>query len=112
MAFIERAMHWGSREPDTDPPAFEPEGRYLPVHDIFAGMMEIVYGRITAAQFKLAVAATLADTIDLDALAALAPAADAGRARFVNSIHSVLILAEGRWPGYDTPAAVRLKLGI
>jgi hypothetical protein len=112
MAFVERVMHWGSQAQDTEPPTFEPDTRELAVHAVYAASIEMALGRITVAQFKTAISATAADNVDIDALVAAIPAAAAARAVYVHGIHSILILAEGRWPGYNTPAQVRTKLGI
>jgi len=89
----------------------------IPVHDFFAAAHEIVVGRLTVAQVKTALAMDVAAQSEFDSLVALAPTgssalATAQKAQYVESIHSVFILAEGRYAGYDTPAAVRSKLGI
>jgi hypothetical protein len=89
----------------------------IPVHDFFAACHEIVVGRLTVAQVKTALALDAAGQIELDALVALAPTgstalATAQKAQYVESMHSVFILAESRYAGYATPTAVRGKLGI
>ena len=104
MALIERL----TRDPS------ESVARWIPVHDFFAAAHEIVSGRLTSAQVKTALAMTAPDLVDWNALVALMPPANqaANRAIWVNGLHSCLMLAERRYPGYDTPAAVRAKLGI
>jgi hypothetical protein len=101
MALVERLMHL-----DTDP------NRDMAVHTFFAALNEVVAGRLTVNQVKNYYAMTTADNVDMDAIVADAPSGDAARAMYLNSIHSVFILAEVRAPGYDTPTGVRSKLGI
>jgi len=101
MALVERLM---KIDPDSD--------RFIPVHDFFAACHEINQGNLTVAQVKTFLAMDASDETDFDALIALSPGSAAGKALFVESIHSVFILAESRYPGYDTPANVRTKLGI
>lgn len=89
----------------------------IPVHDFFAAAMEIIAGRLTVAQVKTALALDAAAQTEFDALAATAPTgsaalAVANKALWVHSMHAVFILAEGGYAGYNTPAAVRTKLGI
>lgn len=103
MALIERLM--GLEEP------------HIPVHDFFAAGQEIISGRLTVAQVKSAFSMNAAAASEFDAWVALAPTggtatALANKALYVNSQHSILILAEGRYPGYDTPNNVRIKIGI
>lgn len=112
MALIERLMHWGANLSDTAPPAFEPEERRLSVHAFYAASIEMALGEMTVASFKTAINTTAADNADLDALIALVPGSQAGKAQFVHEIHAVLLLAEGRFTGYTTPALVRTRLGI
>ena len=112
MAFVERVMRWGDHTQDTSPPAFEPDGRELSVHDVYAASLEMARGAITVAQFKAAISSTVADNVDIDALIAAVPGTDAARAIYIHRIHAVFILAEERFGGYSTPALVRTKLGI
>jgi hypothetical protein len=58
---------------------------------------------------------TAADEVDYDAMVALVTAAPTLEEKHVitQQVHSIFILAEGRLSGqYDTPADVRLKIGI
>ena len=64
---------------------------------------------------------TAEDAAEFDAWVALAPGTGTGRLQYLNRSHSVLILANTVFrgsppvigaPGYDTPAAVRSKLGL
>jgi hypothetical protein len=103
MALVERLM--GLEEPK------------IPVHDFFAAAQEIITGRLTAAQVKTALALDAAASTEFDTIAATAPAGStatalANKALWVHSIHSVFILSRGGYAGYDTPSAVRSKLGI
>lgn len=103
MALVERLMNL--------------EQPRIPVHDFFAAGHEIVMGRVTVAQVKTFLAMDAAAQAEMDAIVALAPTgtsalATAQKAQYVESLHSVFLLAESRYPGYDTPAAVRTKLGI
>lgn len=103
MALIERLM-------DLEEPR-------IPVHDFFAAAMEIVAGRLTVTQVKTALNLNAAAQAEFDALAATAPTGStatalANKALWVHSMHAVFILAEGGYAGYNTPTAVRNKLGI
>lgn len=102
MALIERLMHDSS----------EPTSRWIPVHDFFAAASEVERGALTSNQVKTALAMTAPDIVDFDAMVALVTGAAAPRLAMIQRFHSVFILAEGRYAGYDTPAAVRTKLGI
>jgi hypothetical protein len=103
MALVERLM--GLEEPK------------IPVHGFFAAANEIVAGRLTIAQVKSYLQMDQAAQDEMDALAALAPTgtnatALANKALWISQVHSVFMLAEGQYPGYDTPAGVRSKLGL
>jgi hypothetical protein len=103
MALVERLM--GLEEPK------------IPVHDFFAAAMEIIAGRLTTTQVKNALELDAAGQAEFDTLAATAPTGStatalANKALWVHSMHSVFVLAEGSYAGYNTPAAVRSKLGI
>jgi hypothetical protein len=112
MALVERLMHWGNQSGDSEPPDFEPIGRFMPVHQFFAAVFEVAEGPRTAAQIKTFYEMTPADETDFDALIALSPAGDAARALYVESIHAVFLLAGQRVPNYSTPAELRARLGI
>jgi len=103
MALVERIMH--EEEP------------IITVHDFFAAQQEVIAGRLTVQNIKTFLAMDAAAEAEYDALIALAPVgttalAIAQKSIYVNSLHSIFLLAEGRYPGYSTPAEVRLKLGI
>lgn len=103
MSLVERLM--GVEEPK------------IPVHDFFAAAMEIIAGRLTAIQVKTALGLDASAQTEFDTLAATAPSGNtatalANKALWVHSMHSVFILAEGGYAGYNTPASVRSKLGI
>lgn len=104
MPLIERLM------------GIEPEVK-IPVHAFFAANHQRIDGALTRQNVIDLFAMDADDVTEYDALAALAPTgstalATAQKAMFLEKVHSVLMLAEGRYPGYDTPAAVRAKLGI
>lgn len=114
MPLIRRLMDWGNRTGDSVS-AQEPriaEDRHIAAHLFFAAQNEVIRGKITIAQVKNYLGMTAEEQAQYDALVALAPGADAGKALFVEAIHSVIILAESRVPGYETPANVRTKLGL
>lgn len=102
MALIERLMHDSS----------EPSSRWIPVHDFFAAASEVERGALTSNQVQTALAMTAPDITDWNALVALVTGAAAARLAVIQRMHAVFILAESRWTGYDTAAAVRTKLGI
>lgn len=103
MALVERLMH-------IDPV----ESRNMPVHEFFASITELLYGRLTASQIQTYYAMTAEDLVDWDALASQIPAANqtAARAMWAEHIHAAFILAETRVPAYSTPVEVRTRLGI
>lgn len=103
MALIERLM--GLEEPK------------IPVHDFFAAQQEIMVGRLTVTAVKNFLGMDAAAAAEYDALIALSPAGNTAaqyfaKTNYVQAAHSVFILAEERYPGYDTPANVRAKLGL
>lgn len=103
MALVERLM--GQEEPK------------IPVHDFFAAAQEIIMGRLTTAQVKNALGLDVEAAAEFDAIAATAPTGStatalANKALWVHGMHSIFILAEGNYAGYNTPANVRSKLGI
>ena len=103
MALIERLM--GLEAPK------------IPVHAFYAANNQRIETAITRQDVIDMFALDAAAIAEYDALAALAPTgssalAVAQKAMFIEEVHSVLILAEGRYPGYDTPALIRTKLGI
>lgn len=105
MALVERLMHLETGE------------RNIAVHQFFAAVNEVIAGALTGAQVANYLEFSVEDQVDWDALAAQFPTgttstALANKALMVERIHGVFILAEGRVPGYDTPANVRTKLGI
>jgi hypothetical protein len=98
-------------------PTGEPDQPKIPVHAFFAAGHELVMGRLTVAQIKTALEMDATAQSEFDAIVALAPSgtsalATAQKAQFVESIHSIFILGEGRYAGYATAAAVRGKIGI
>lgn len=104
MALVERLMKDSS----------EPEDRWISVHEFSAAASEIVNNRLTPGQVQTYYAMTPADLIDWNAVVTTIPPANqtAARALWVHGIHDIFILSRSRAPGYDTPGAVRTKLGI
>ena len=102
MALIERLIR------DTS----EPVSRWIPVHAFFAAASEIERGALTTTQVKNFWAMTAPDIVDFDAMVALVTGAAAAKLAVIQRLHAVFLLAEGRYPGYDTAANVRSKLGI
>lgn len=105
MALVERLMGWSASDIK------------IPVHDFFAANHQRIDGLITRQNVIDMFSMSAADITEYDTLAALAPtgtsaAATANKAMFIEKVHSVFILAEGRYTGYSTPAEVRIKLGI
>ena len=89
----------------------------ISVHTFYALNNERIAGRQTRQNVIDALELTGDDITEYDALAALAPTgttalAEAQKAHFLGQVHSVFLLAEVRIEGYDTPAAVRAKLGL
>jgi len=117
MALIERVMKL-KNDGTADPLRRSMDA--IPVHALYAAMLEVAAGRMTVASFKTVFnigtavdASGRSDQDDINALVAAMPAAGTvARALFIGSIHSVFILAERRIAGYNTPALVRSKLGI
>jgi len=89
----------------------------IPVHVFFAAQSEIIRGALTVAQVKSFLNMDVAAKTEYDLLVATAPTgtsatALANKALFVDKLHSIFMLAEGRYPQYSTPSEVRAKLGI
>lgn len=103
MALVERLM-------------FLEEPR-IPTHTFFAANHERIEGRLTRQEVIDLFAMDAATIVEYDLLAATAPTGTnalqtALKAIFIEKIHAIFILAGARATGYDTPAAVRVKLGI
>jgi hypothetical protein len=104
MALVERLM--GLQSPK------------IKVHKFFAAQSELDIGALTVAGIKSFLEMDAATAAEYDSLIATAPtggttANQLSRARYVQRMHAVFILAEGSdIPGYSTPAEVRAKLGI
>lgn len=109
---VERLMGLNADGTPMDTP--DQLAKKIGTHYFFAAIGEVVHGRLTAANVKTMFNMNANEQTELNALAALMPAASnqVGRALFIESIHGLFMLAEGRFPGYSTPAEVRAKLGI
>lgn len=103
MALVERLMHL-----DAD------SIRNIAVHEFFAGITELINGKLTTTQIQTHYAMTAEDIAEWNAIVALIPPANqtAARALFCEHLHAAFILAETRVPTYSTPAEVRARLGI
>lgn len=114
MALVERLMHWGAFEADSEPPTFEPRADWIAVHDFFAASLEILMGNLTVNQVKTALSMDAGDEADFDDMIANvnAGADDGEKHRVIDQFHAIFILAEKRRNGYSTPAGVRSKLSI
>lgn len=95
----------------------DPVGPKLPVHQFQATLAEFGRGRLTGPQAQ-AVIDTFSDPLTpaevteaQTLLATITGSATAKLARCVE-IDQVLMLSEVHAPGYDTPAAVRTRLGV
>lgn len=94
------------------------EAPKVPVHDFFGANHQRIDGVLTRQNVIDLFAMDAASVAEYDALAAMAPTgttalATAQKAMFLTRVHSILLLAESRqYAGYDTPAAVRSKLGL
>lgn len=89
----------------------------IPVHAFFAAIHQRVDSALTRQQVLDLFVMQADDITEYDALAALAPSgtsalAVAQKSMFIEKVHAVFILAEGRYTGYSTPALVRGKLGF
>jgi hypothetical protein len=118
MALIERLMGLAADGVSPSPDEQEnPSQAKIPIHLFFAAQSEILAGRLTVANVRNYLLMDDACTAEYEALIATAPTGSTTDAKvnkriFLDSIHSVFILAERRAPGYHTPAAVRSKLGL
>lgn len=104
--FVERFMGW--QEQDAK----------IPVHAGQAILAEFARGNLTGAQAQAAVVAvsgaplTAAEITEAQALIGSITGTAAAKLARVSEIDHVLLLAEARAPGYDTPALVRARLGL
>lgn len=95
----------------------EPGFAKIAVHTFFALNNERIHGRQTRQNVIDALKLSASDIVEYDALVGLAPVGvaaldEAKKGHFLNSVHSIFLLAEVRMPGYNTPAQVRSKLGL
>lgn len=125
MALIERLMRL---KDDGTPMDENDESLFIPTHKFLGAAGELINSRQTVAEVKAALgmrstsdANGRSDTGEFDALRALAPASNnpAGRALWLNGISNIFLLASfgdasnpDNYPGYNTPAQIRAKLGI
>ena len=112
MALIERLMGLAD---DGVTPVGQPQK--IPVHYFFAANHQRIDGKLTRQEVLDLFVLAADDITEYDTLAALAPTGNqaidiARKAMFIESIHAILMLAEGRYPGYATPVLVRGKLGL
>jgi hypothetical protein len=112
MALVERLMGLAD---DGTTPVGQPQK--IPVHAFFAANHQRIEAAVTRADIISLFVLDADDVTEYDTLAALAPTGTnalqtAQKAMFIEKMHAVLILAEGRYAGYDTPTVVRTKLGL
>lgn len=103
-ALVERIMGW-------------PGAEKISVHTFFALNHQRIEGVLTRQNVIDLLGLSGDDITEYDALAALAPTGStalnvAQKAMFLESVHSVFLLAEVRMTGYSTPTEVRAKLGL
>lgn len=89
----------------------------IEVHEFYALNNERINNRQTRQNVIDALGLVGGDITEYDALVALAPSgstalAEAQKSMYLNSIHSILMLAEIRVAGYSTATEVRGKLGL
>jgi hypothetical protein len=89
----------------------------IPVHHFFSANAERIGGALTREQVIAMFSMDAASTTEYDAMAALAPVgtnatALAQKALWIEKIHAILMLSEGRYSGYSTAAEVRTKIGL
>lgn len=117
MALIERIMRTDN---DGNETVTRKRSDQIAVHLLYAAMLEVAAGRLTPAEFRtlfnisnVVEPSGRSDESDLTSIISRLPAAGTvARHLYIGSIHSIFILAEQRFPGYNTPALVRAKLGI
>jgi hypothetical protein len=118
MALVERLMGLAADGVSPSPDcATNSSACKIPVHAFFSAQAEVIRGGLTVAQVKSFLNMDVATATEYDTLVATAPTGNtatalANKALFVEKIHAIFILAEGRYPQYSTPAEVRTKLGI
>lgn len=89
----------------------------IEVHEFYALNNERINNRQTRQNVIDALGLVGGDITEYDALVALAPSgstalAEAQKGMYLNSIHSIFMLAEIRATGYSTATQVRGKLGL
>lgn len=81
----------------------------IPVHQFWAGMVEIALGEVTVAQFKTFFDLTGQDATDFDFIVS-AYQASSNQERFLQLMHVIFLLAEQDTPGYNTSAALSARI--
>jgi hypothetical protein len=119
---IERLM--GINADGTDPGGAPPDRPKLPVHAFQATAAEWARSQMSGAQAQTAIAAVsqgtnlnVAEQAEAQALVNSVPvgsttAIQAARALRLIEIEQVLLMVDQRVPPYDSPAAVRTRLGL
>jgi hypothetical protein len=101
MALVERLMHL-----DPDPV------RHIAVHEFAAACYECLLGPRTVVQIKTYYVMDAEDAAEFDALVAKVNGTNAAKLQAIFSFEQVFILAEQGVTFYQTPAEVRVRLGI
>ena len=90
----------------------------IPIHYFISGLAEFGRGRITAAQAEAIVTQatgvplTAAEVTEAQTLLGTISGSAAAKLARAQEINDVLIIAEQQLAPYDTPAAVRARLGV
>ena len=116
MPLVERLM--GLNADGSEAPNGTPDQTKISVHDFFAACTLLaITGSPTVAQIKSFLNMDAATAAEFDLLIAQAPTGTtasnrADRALFIERLHATFLLAEGRYPIFDTPAEVRAALSL
>jgi len=81
----------------------------IPVHQFWAGMVELSHGEITVAQFKTYFNLTGDDATDFNWLVAKYQAS-ANKAEFVELMHAIFMLSEMDTPGYTSESDITARI--
>lgn len=90
----------------------------IPIHQFQAIMAEFARNRLTGAQANTVIDAisgeplTAGERTEATALTNTISGSATAKLARAKEIDDVLLLAESRAPGYDTPALVRTRLGV
>jgi len=81
------------------------------VHFLYSALAELAEGEITRAQMITYFELSAAEEVELDFLIAeYQSAANNRKQEWLVTLHRILMLAEGKAPGYSTPADVQARI--